>query len=169
MPLSIRIGDLFDAPEQTIVNAVNCHGVMGKGIALEFKRRYPSMFQDYMRRCALPLGHPEKLVVGRPYFFRDGSTSILNFPTKDHWRHPSRVEWIDDGLRYFAEQYQAWGVSLAAFRCLGCDNGRLDWESQVRPLMESRLSGLDIPVAIVLYLTSPEARRFDVAQRAMND
>lgn len=89
-------GDLFESGCSTLVNAVNCHGVMGAGIALEFKRRYPAMFVDYRHRC-----RRGEVRLGRPYLWRpeDGvGPSVLNFPTKDHWRDPSHLEAIADGL-----------------------------------------------------------------------
>src|SRR6266508_7051622 len=101
MSITFRIGNLFDAPEQSIVNTVNCYGVMGKGIALEFKRRYPAMFQDYRTRCQLPSNHPSRLKVGHPYVFEESNKLIVNFPTKNHWRFPSKIDYIDAGLRYF--------------------------------------------------------------------
>src|SRR5213079_1244016 len=92
-------GDLFESSAQTLVNTVNCVGVMGKGIALEFKKRYPAMFEDYVVRC-----RRKQVRLGEPYLFRDlGGTMILNFPTKDHWRSPSHLEDIDEGLEYFAK------------------------------------------------------------------
>ena len=78
--ITVRVGNIFDSNASTLVNAVNCVGVMGKGIALEFKKRYPEMFRDYVARCADGFVKP-----GMPYLYRDLlGTSILNFPTKDH-------------------------------------------------------------------------------------
>jgi hypothetical protein len=85
------IGDLFASQAQTLVNTVNCVGVMGKGVALEFKKRWPAMFEDYRRRC-----DAKQVRLGEPCLYRDASgTSIVNFPTKDHWRSPSRVADIE--------------------------------------------------------------------------
>lgn len=150
MPLRYRTGDLFHSDEQTIVNTVNCVGVMGKGIALQFKKLYPRMFQDYVERCSLPSNHPQKVVTGKPYVFEEGGKLIINFPTKNHWRYPSKISYIEDGLAYFVARYQEWEVSSIAFPLLGCENGGLDWRTQVQPIMERHLAGLDIPVVIVL-------------------
>ena len=87
MTVDIREGDLFKSKAQTIVNTVNCVGVMGKGIALGFRKRFPEMFDDYTRRCQ----HRE-VQLGKPYLYKqEGLPWVLNFPTKDHWRSMSRL------------------------------------------------------------------------------
>jgi hypothetical protein len=104
-------GDIFTSRAQTLVNTVNCVGVMGKGIALEFKKRYPAMFEDYVARCRLG-----QVRLGEPYLFRDlGGAMILNFPTKDHWRSPSRLKDIDEGLEYFASTPPAGALPASLF------------------------------------------------------
>ena len=92
----ILIGDLFASQMQTLVNTVNCVGVMGKGVALEFKKRFPDMYQDYVARCAA-----KQVRLGQPYLFRQLVPPwILNFPTKDDWRSVSRLSDIVAGLEY---------------------------------------------------------------------
>jgi O-acetyl-ADP-ribose deacetylase (regulator of RNase III) len=141
--LTAASGDLFTSRAQTLVNTVNCIGVMGKGIALEFKKRYPAMFEDYVARCRL-----KQVRLGEPYLFRDlGGTMILNFPTKDHWRSPSRLKDIDDGLEYFVKHAADWGVTSVAFPPLGCGNGGLAW-ADVEPLIHRRLCGLSMAIEI---------------------
>lgn len=145
--LTALSGDLFTSRAQTLVNTVNCVGVMGKGIALEFKKRYPAMFEDYAVRCRL-----KQVRLGEPYLFRDlGGTMILNFPTKGHWQSPSRLKDIDAGLEYFAKHAAGWGVTSVAFPPLGCGNGGLAW-ANVEPLIYRRLHGL--PMAIEIYAPS---------------
>ncbi|MBN1667438.1 MAG: macro domain-containing protein [Anaerolineales bacterium] len=141
---TIKIGDIFDSSAQTLVNTVNCVGVMGKGIAKEFKKRYPTMFEDYAARCAVGA-----VQLGKPYHYTDlfGGISIVNFPTKKHWRSPSRLSDIAAGLDYFVAHYQSWGLQSVAFPPLGCGNGGLEWRA-VGPLMYQKLSGLSIPVEI---------------------
>lgn len=140
---TVKIGNLFESSAQTLVNTVNCVGVMGKGIALEFKKRYPAMFQDYVKRCDAGL-----VQLGQPYHFSDlFGTSIINFPTKKHWRSASRLQDIERGLDYFVAHYQEWGIQSVAFPPLGCGNGGLEW-ADVGPLMVSRLHQLPIPVEI---------------------
>ena len=136
-------GDLFESGCSTLVNAVNCHGAMGAGIALEFKRRYPAMFVDYRHRC-----RRGEVRLGRPYLWRpeDGvGPSVLNFPTKDHWRDPSHLEAIADGLIWLRSHYRQWGIASLAIPALGCGYGGLRWE-EVRPVLEGALAELAIPV-----------------------
>ena len=90
----VKIGDLFDSDAQTLVNTVNCVGVMGKGVALEFKNRFPDMHEDYVARC-----NAGQVRLGRPYLYRSLVPPwVLNFPTKDHWRSVSRLQDIQEGL-----------------------------------------------------------------------
>ncbi len=143
MAVRVLTGDLFASPAQTFVNTVNCVGVMGKGIALTFKRRYPAMYADYAQRCAAGSVRP-----GEPYLFVGASLPwILNFPTKRHWRSPSRLEDIVAGLEYLERHYQAWGVTSLATPALGCGAGQLAWRD-VGPVLYKRLSRLSIPVEL---------------------
>lgn len=147
--LTALSGDLFTSRAQTLVNAVNCVGVMGKGIALEFKKRYPAMFEDYVARCKL-----NRVRLGEPYLFRDlGGAMIINFPTKGHWRSPSRLQDIDEGLEYFVKHAVDWGVTSVAFPPLGCGNGGLKW-AEVEPLIYRKLRGL--PMEIEIYAPVPQ-------------
>lgn len=134
--------DLLTSPAQTLVNTVNLVGVMGKGLALNFKQVYPEMFKAYQSACETRL-----IRVGRPWIYRTSRKLILNFPTKSHWRERSRIEDIEAGLRTFVNVYADEGVTSVAFPALGCGNGQLDW-NQVRPLMERYLKPLPIPVFI---------------------
>jgi len=141
--MKVTIGNLFEGNAKTIVNTVNCVGVMGKGIAQEFKARYPAMYKDYVNHC-----EAGKVQPGVPYLFSDMlGNSILNFPTKKHWRSPSKLEDIIHGLDIFVEKYKAWGIESIAFPPLGCGNGGLDWEV-VGPIMYQKLLPLDIDVEI---------------------
>jgi O-acetyl-ADP-ribose deacetylase (regulator of RNase III) len=136
--------NLFDSPAQTLVNTVNVVGVMGKGIAAEFKRRYPGMFRRYAEHCK-----NGSLDIGKLYLYRTANKLILNFPTKKHWRHPSRLEYIEAGLKKFVDTYAAHGIVSISFPQLGCGNGGLPW-SEVQPLMQRYLKDLPIPVYIHL-------------------
>ena len=115
---------------------------MGAGLALEFRLRYPDMFEDYKLRCKRGEVKP-----GEPYIFRETRPWILNFPTKDHWKYPSRLEWIKKGLEIFVEKYKWWGVQSIAFPLLGTRNGKLRKEEVLR-IMQDKLSQLEIPVYI---------------------
>lgn len=107
-------GSLFDSSAQTLVNAVNTVGVMGKGIAAEFKARFPAMFTEYAAAC-----RTGTLMVGTHQLHRGAEKWVLNFPTSQHWRSPSRLEWVDAGLAEFAATSAALGITSAAFPMLG--------------------------------------------------
>ena len=141
--VEIVTGDLFTSDAQTLVNTVNCAGVMGKGLALAFKRRFPDMFGDYKDRCA----HGQ-VRLGEPYLFRRPTPPhILNFPTKDHWRSPSKLEDIVAGVRYLQRHYGEWGITSLAVPALGCGLGQLDWAT-VGPTLQRLFGELTIPVAL---------------------
>jgi O-acetyl-ADP-ribose deacetylase (regulator of RNase III) len=141
-------GNLFESPAQAIVNTVNTEGVMGKGIALQFKKYYPEMFAEYQQMC-----DAGKLKIGTLHIYRTPRKVILNFPTKTIWRRPSSLAYIEAGLRTFVEHYQRLGIHSVAFPPLGCGNGELSYDD-VRPIMESYLSKLPIPI----YLYPPIPR-----------
>ena len=147
------IGDLFASQAQTKVNTVNCVGIMGKGVAQEFKKRFPVMFEDYAERCAR-----KQMRLGEPYLFRDRSgVLIVNFPTKDHWRSPSRLSDIERGLDYFVKHHEEWGIESVAFPPLGCGNGGLNWE-EVGPLMFGKLRHLNIAVEVYAPYGTPKGQ-----------
>ena len=135
-------GDIFDSDAQTIVNTVNCVGVMGKGIALQYKNKYPDMFIKYRDICNRNL-----LDVGKLWLYKDMDKWILNFPTKKHWKDPSEIEYLELGLQKFVDTYKEKGITSIAFPLLGANNGGL------RPLvsltiMKKYLRLCDIPVFI---------------------
>ena len=132
---------MFASNMQTIVNTVNCVGVMGKGIAQIFKKEYPAMFEDYADAA-----NAGKCVSASPTITRTWpGVSIVNFPTKGHWRAATRLRTSRPGLDYFVKHFRAWGITSVAFPPLGCGNGGLEWAT-VGPLMYSKLKGLEIPV-----------------------
>ena len=141
-------GNMFDCQADALVNTVNCVGVMGAGVALQFKNRYPDMFQDYVRRCRGGLVRP-----GQPYEWRGqdlfGPTPIIiNFPTKDNWRHPSEYEWVSSGLAWLREYLlDSPGVSIA-IPAVGCGLGGLDW-SVVLKIIQDALG--DLPNEILVF------------------
>lgn len=137
-------GDIFSSPAQTIVNTVNTVGVMGKGIALEYKKRYPAMFENYKFAC-----EKKKLKTGKLMLCYEPDHWILLFPTKEHWRNPSRLEYIEQGLIKFTNIFAESGITSIAFPRLGCGNGELSWDD-VKPLMEKYLS--DLPIEVYIYL-----------------
>ncbi len=157
----VQVGNLFSSRAQTLVNPVNCVGVMGKGLALEFKRRYPAMFQEYRYLCAA-----HQLRPGEPYLYRDlNGASILNFPTKDHWRNPSELRTIVSGLQWFRARYRIFGIQSIAFPALGCGNGGLPWET-VGPVLYRYLRDLPIPVELYAPLGTPAEQCTEAFLRA---
>jgi O-acetyl-ADP-ribose deacetylase (regulator of RNase III)/uncharacterized protein YwgA len=150
------IGDLFESRAQTLVNTVNCVGVMGKGVAEQFKQRFPAMFDDYKARC------DRKVVcLGEPYLYRDSSgLQIVNFPTKEHWRSPSRLMDIERGLEYLAAHAADWKIASLAMPPLGCGNGGLEW-SEVGPLIYRKLHDLPIDVEVYAPYGTPKQQLTD--------
>jgi O-acetyl-ADP-ribose deacetylase (regulator of RNase III) len=137
--------DLFKSKNKTLVNTTNTVGVMGKGIALSFKIKFPEMYADYQTRCK-----EGRHVIGEPYLYPSSVCPwIINFPTKQHWKNPSQVEWIEKGLLYLDSHYQAWQLESLAIPMLGCSNGGLD-PAIVLPIMQSHLSSWGIPVEIYI-------------------
>lgn len=145
MSVIYRRTSILESPAQTLVNTVNCVGIMGKGLAKEFKSREPAMFVSYKQLCDQGVLKPGVL-----WLWRGKHGWVLNFPTKVHWRNPSRVDWIELGLKKFAASYRDHGIEEISFPRLGCGNGDLDWD-EVRPVMEHYLNPLDIPVFIHDY------------------
>lgn len=133
---------IFDSPAQTLVNTVNTVGVMGKGIAKEFKAKYPDMFVAYKQLC-----DAKKLEIGKLHLWRAPDHWVLNFPTKTTWKLPSKVSYIEDGLRTFVASYKELGISSISFPPLGCGNGNLNWKD-VRPIMIEHLTKLPIPIYV---------------------
>jgi O-acetyl-ADP-ribose deacetylase (regulator of RNase III) len=151
--IRVLIGDIFQSKAQTLVNTVNCVGVMGKGIALEFKKRFPAMYEDYKARC-----DAGQVRLGEPYLYTDMvGTSIVNFPTKDHWRSPSRLEDIVRGLDYFASHFKEWSITSVAMPPLGAGNGGLEW-SFVGPVIYQKLSMLGIPAELYAPYGTPQSQ-----------
>lgn len=148
---------LLESDAQTIVNTVNTVGIMGKGLAAALKTREPEMFKAYKRICDQKL-----LEVGKLWLWRSPNQWILNFPTKMHWRNPSKIDYIKLGLQKFVETYEERGIREIAFPRLGCGNGGLDWDI-VRPIMHDLLSPLPIRVYIHDYsvdLNLPEHKEY---------
>lgn len=135
-------GNIFNSNCQTLVNTVNCVGFMGKGIALEFGYRYPEMERKYKEMCK-----ENKIRIGKLWLYKSNDKRILNFPTKKDWKHPSKLEYIEEGLKNFANNYANQGVTSIAFPQLGTSSGGLEW-TEIRALMLRYLSNLEIPIEI---------------------
>ncbi len=156
-------GNLLEAPAQVITNTVNCVGAMGSGIALEFKKRFPEMFEDYQQRCTM-----KEVAIGRPYLWTDGETQILNFPTKIHWKTPSQLSYVEDGLKYLAENYDQMGISSIAMPALGCGLGGLKWDD-VLPLVEKYLGPIPTLDVFIYRPKSADSRSGETKKRSKNE
>lgn len=161
--LSIIEESVFDTDCDILVNTINCRGVMRAGIALEFALRYPKMYEAYVRDCDSGF-----VKTGKTFLYVSDGQKILNFPTKDDYKEPSSLDYLIDGLRYFVEHYKEYNAQSIAFPLLGCTNGGLDFEKEVKPIMLEYLSGIDMDVFIckntLLMPESVEARMLEKAK-----
>jgi O-acetyl-ADP-ribose deacetylase (regulator of RNase III) len=153
-------GNLFEAKVEALVNTVNTVGVMGKGIALMFKDAFPDNYSRYEAACKageVNVGH--MFAVERNELF--GPKWIINFPTKKHWRHPTKMEWVTDGLKELRAFIAEKQIKSIAVPPLGCGNGGLDWHD-VRKEIERALSDIE-GVDIIVY--EPTAKYQNVAKK----
>jgi O-acetyl-ADP-ribose deacetylase (regulator of RNase III) len=143
-----KSGNILAEDTEALVNTVNCVGVMGRGIALQFKKAFPENFKAYARACK-----EEKVTPGKMFVFETGQLVnprlIINFPTKRHWRAHSRIEDIENGLKALKCTIQEYKIRSIAIPPLGCGLGGLDWY-EVKTLIEAILKPLD-NVQIILY------------------
>ena len=148
--VKVLFGDISKSKAQTLVNTINCVGIMGKGIALKFKEQFPDMFNDYVARC-----NRKEVRLGKPYLFKRLTPPwILNFPTKGHWRSVSRLEDIIRGLKHLLQHYKEWRITSLAVPALGCGQGQLQWKI-VGPALYRYLDQLDIPVELYAPYDTP--------------
>lgn len=134
-------GDLLKAPVEALVNTVNTVGVMGKGVALQFKRTYPENYQAYVKAC-----RRGEVQIGRIFVYDRGPMAqpryILNFPTKKHWRYPSRMEYVEEGLKDLVRVIRELGIRSVALPPLGAGSGGLPWP-EVRQRIQEVLGPLE--------------------------
>lgn len=151
MTLTFKSGDMFTEAVEALVNTVNCVGVMGKGVALEFKQRWPENFKAYKRACDAKELQPGRILIfeNPQLFSADEPRFLVNFPTKAHWRSPSKLSYIEDGLDTLVTEIRKHGITSIAMPPLGCGNGGLDW-ADVKPLIAAKLGQLD-DVNIVVF------------------
>lgn len=145
--IKYKKGNLLDSDAEALVNTVNTVGVMGKGIALMFKEKFPDNMANYKKACQDKLVQTGKMFITE----RPNSTPrwIINFPTKQHWKNPSKMEWIKEGLRDLHQFIQANSIKSIAIPPLGAGNGGLPWQA-VRRQIESTLNDL-VNVDIQIY------------------
>lgn len=154
--ISFIKGNIFSSKAQTIVNTVNCVGIMGKGIALVFKLRYPKMYQEYQKLCK-----SKDIRIGKVWLYKENDFQwILNVPTKYHWKYGSKPIYLEKALKNFLDTYKYNGITSIAFPLLGAHNGGLNPEF-VKNLMTSYLSKCDIPIEIYQYDPTAKDDLFD--------
>ncbi|GEP92942.1 O-acetyl-ADP-ribose deacetylase (regulator of RNase III), contains Macro domain [Chitinophaga terrae (ex Kim and Jung 2007)] len=146
--IKFTTGDLLLAPAEALVNAVNTAGVMGKGIALQFKKRFPQNYNLYKQAA-----EAGQLETGKNFVVQNPTTDpvkwIINFPTKKHWRSPSELEYVVAGLDDLRNVIKDLKIKSIALPALGCGNGGLDWNI-VKPILENKLESL-VEVEILIY------------------
>ena len=151
--LNFKQGDIFEQSVEAIVNPVNCVGVMGKGLALEFKNRFPDCYREYAQACRAGNVQPGRMFVFQTLLVR-WPRYIINFPTKRHWRDQSRLQDIQDGLQALANEMQNRRITSVAIPALGAGLGGLEWEP-VREAIESSMKGLE---GVEITVLEPQAR-----------
>jgi O-acetyl-ADP-ribose deacetylase (regulator of RNase III) len=137
-------GDLLLSPATALVNPVNVVGVMGKGLALQFKLAFPDNFKWYKEAC-----DKGEVKIGRMYITSDGKRFIINFPTKKHWRDPSKLEWVEEGLQDLLKWIYQFDIDSIALPALGCGNGGLNWDDS-KALIEKYL--LNVKTEVFVYI-----------------
>ena len=153
--IRVKTGDILAEDAEALVNTVNCVGVMGRGVALQFKKAFPENFRAYAEAC-----ERGEVRLGRMFVFDTLQLTkpryIINFPTKRHWRGNSRIEDIQDGLTDLVEAVREREIRSIAVPPLGSGLGGLEW-SDVRPLIEEALRGLnDLEVVVFEPGGAPE-------------
>jgi len=142
---------LFDSDADALVNPVNCHGVMGKGIAKEFSKRFPEILSPYKEACAKHILRPGMIMkikmCIKPELFMINHPTIILFATKDHWRNPSKLEWIREGATELLNRASEWNLKSIAMPLIGCGLGGLNW-SDVQPILEELFGSTNLDIMI---------------------
>lgn len=143
--ITYTTGDMFEADVYCLVNTVNCEGHMGRGIAYQFKLKYPKNNEAYVKAC-----EDGELRIGKLHSFEENGKLIVNFPTKNRWREKSNLSYIETGLDLLVALIKEKSIDSIAIPPLGCGNGGLVWE-EVKRFIESKLSSLGNDCNIIVY------------------
>lgn len=138
-------GNMFECNADCLINTVNCEGFMGKGIAYQFKVRFPENNKSYIKACK-----SGELTVGKVYYYIEDGITIVNFPTKNKWRENSKIEYIETGMNYFVELLPKLEVKKIAIPPLGCGNGGLIW-SDVKKIIENKIVNLTDQYDFIIF------------------
>ena len=149
-------GNMMTSSAEALVNTVNTVGVMGKGIALQFKEEFPKNFLTYKAACSSGELTPGKLLITKELNSKGEEKIIINFPTKLHWRNPSKYEYITEGLKELVKAISEHNIKSIAIPPLGCGNGGLDWNI-VKGMIEEALK--DIECEIYIYEPNTEIKQ----------
>lgn len=158
--ITYKTGNIFNSSAQVITNTVNCVGVMGKGLALAYKKQYPEMFNDYKTKCSEGQVNP-----GQPYLWENAEVQVLNFPTKRHWKQASLLSDVEEGLKYLANNYGQMGISSVALPPLGCGLGGLNW-ADVKNLINKYLGSIEDLDVYVYEATESKSQSDDKNQNS---
>ena len=145
--IQFKIGNLLDSNAQALVNTVNTDGIMGKGIALQFKNQFPNNYKEYVKACKEGFISIGKLFVFEEDTLLNGKKLIINFPTKTTWRKPSEYSYIEMGLKDLVEIINKYNIKSIAIPPLGAGNGGLDWNI-VKEMLLYHLEGLDCEIYV---------------------
>ncbi|MFD1360057.1 type II toxin-antitoxin system antitoxin DNA ADP-ribosyl glycohydrolase DarG [Lentibacillus salinarum] len=161
-----KTGNLLEGQSEALVNTVNTVGVMGKGIALQFKQAFPDVFREYEKAC-----RANRVVTGKVQVVETsclvGPKYIINFPTKKHWKQKSKLNYVVEGLEDLVKVVREFGIKSIAIPPLGCGNGGLDW-SEVRPLIEKTFQDEPINVHVYEPAGSPKPNQMKVRTKKPN-
>lgn len=138
-------GNLLESDSDCLINTVNCEGYMGKGIAYQFKLRFPENNKDYVKAC-----NNGALTIGKLHFYKEDGKTIINFPTKDKWRNKSEMDYIEKGLNELVELLPRLNINSIAIPPLGCGNGGLKWDD-VKKLIVEKLGNLEEKYDFSIY------------------
>lgn len=138
-------GNMFECNADCLINTVNCEGFMGKGVAYQFKLRFPENNKSYIEACK-----SGELTVGKVHYYMEDGITIINFPTKNKWRENSRIEYIEKGMSFFVELLPRLDVKKIAIPPLGCGNGGLIW-ADVKEIIERKIADLSDKYDFVIF------------------
>lgn len=138
-------GNMFECNADCLINTVNCEGFMGKGVAYQFKMRFPENNKSYIKACK-----SGELTVGKIHYYIEDGITIINFPTKNKWREKSKIEYIENGMNYLVEVLPRLNVKKIAIPPLGCGNGGLIW-TDVKAIIENKIADLSNKYDFVVF------------------